>query len=538
MHLLVENELLALLVIMGIGLAIGQINIGGFKLGVAAVLFVGLGFATVEPEIQIPPLIYILGLSLFVYTIGLEAGPEFFRSLRSRGIKHNLFGLGILLFVTLETFLLIKLLGIDEVEGAGTFAGAVTNTPALAAIVDALPTVLSAEEAAEKAQLPVIGYSLAYPIGVFGVIAAIAILSKVFRIDHQQEAIDAGVAALPLHTRDIMVTQSNLPSVTDMPRIYGLEITISRINHNGRLFVPHKGDTVDPGDILSVVGTEEALEQAAARIGDIVEGDPTHDSRLEYRRIFVSAPDVCGVPLAQLHRRMDGMIITRVRRGDLDMVVTPEMKLELGDRVRVVALPERIGHATKFFGDSYKRLSDVNLLPMILGLSIGVLIGLIKIPLPGDATLQLGSAGGPLVVALVLGYFGRTGPFVWPIPYSANLAFRTVGMALFLAGIGTTAGAGFQKALSDPSSLGILGLAAIIAISGALLTLILGYKVMKIPFGQTAGLLAGLHTHPAILTFVNEQTKNELPAMGYTTVYPMAMIVKIILAQVLIVALV
>lgn len=538
-QILVENQLLALLVIMGLGLALGQIRIFGFKLGIAAVLFVGLGLATFEPGIQIPPLIYIVGLALFVYTIGLESGPEFFATLRSTGIRHNAFGIVILVIVAIEAFALITLFPVDNVEGAGTFTGALTNTPALAAVVDALPNIISDDaELQSKLEMPVIGYSLAYPIGVLAVIASIGIMAKVFRVDHDREALEAGVAALPLHTRRVEVTKDGLPSVTDMPVVFGLDIIISRIEHKGHLYVPAEGDTLVAGDVVSVVGTEDVIEAAAERIGTLLPGDPTDDGRLDFRRIFVSSGEVCGVPLEQLHTKMDGMVITRVRRGDLDMVASPQMKLELGDRVRVVATPDRIGDATKFFGDSYKKLSDVNLLPMILGLLLGVLVGMIPVPIPGGVTLTLGSAGGPLVVALVLGALGRTGPLVWPIPYSANLAFRQVGLALFLAGIGTTAGAGFKEALGDPSSLSVLGLAAIIALSSALLTLIIGHKVLKIPFGQTAGILAGLQTHPAVLTYVNDQAKNELPAMGYTTVYPMAMIMKIILAQILVVALV
>lgn len=534
--LLADNELLALLVIMCLGLAIGQVKIFGFKLGVAAVLFVGLILATIEPAIQIPPLIYIVGLALFVYTIGLEAGPEFFSSLRSRGIKHNLFGIGVLVVITAESYLLIKFLPIDAVEGAGAFTGALTNTPAMAAVVDALPSLISdKDELAAAADMPVIGYSLAYPIGVLAVIASIGIMSKVFRIDHHQEAIDAGVAALPLHTRDIKVMRNDLPTVTEIPREYKLDITVSRVEYKGHLYIPEPGDSISAGDIISVVGTEDEIARTAELLGELLPGNPTHDERLDFRRIFVSATDVVGVPIAELHGRMDGMIITRIRRGDLDMVAEPDMRLELGDRVRVVAPPEIIKAATKFFGDSYKKLSDVNLLPLTIGLTLGVLVGLIKIPLPGGSSLSLGSAGGPLVVALILGALGRSGPLVWPIPYSANLAFRTMGLALFLAGIGTTAGKGFQAALSDPASLTVLGIAAIIAFSSALLTLIVGYKVMKIPFGQTAGILSGLQTHPAVLSYVNDQAKNELPAMGYTTVYPMAMIMKIILAQVLVV---
>lgn len=537
--LLVENELLALLVITCLGLAIGQIRIFGFKLGVAAVLFVGLGFATVEPDIQIPPLIYIIGLALFVYTIGLESGPEFFASLKSRGIRHNIFGAIVLAVLAVQAYFLIKFLPIDNVEGAGAFTGALTNTPAMAALVDALPNIVTDDAQLEsQLHLPVIGYSLAYPIGVLGVIASIAILARVFKINHAQEALDAGVAALPLHTRRFKVTESDLPSVTDMPQAFGLDIIVSRIEHKGHLYLPELGDTVEPGDIVSIVATEADMEAVEKHLGPMLQGDPTDDVRLDFRRIFVSSSDVCGIPLSQLHRRMDAMIITRIRRGDLDMVAEPGMKLELGDRVRVVAPPNRIGEATKFFGDSYKKLSDVNLLPMLIGLTLGVLIGLVKLPLPGGSSLSLGSAGGPLVVALVLGALGRTGPLVWPIPYSANLAFRTIGLALFLAGIGTTAGAGFKAALSDPASITVLGIAAIVAISSSLITLIVGYKVLHIPFGQTAGILAGLQTHPAVLSYVNDQAKNELPSIGYTTVYPMAMIVKIILAQILIVLLV
>ncbi|MBV7295832.1 transporter [Corynebacterium sp. TAE3-ERU12] len=540
MSILVENQLLALLVIMGLGIAIGHINVGGLRLGVAAVLFVGIGFATVEPAIELPSIVFIIGLALFVYTIGLEAGPDFFHNLRSTGWRHNLFGIGVLTVVAAEAFLFIHLLGVKGVEGVGTYAGAVTNTPALAAVVNSLPSLVRDEaEQASLAAMPVVGYSLAYPIGVLGIIFSIGILSKVFRVDNDQEALDAGMANLPLHTRRIKVTQADrLPNIGHMPRALGIEFSVSRIEHKGKLYVPTAGDTVENDDIISVVGTEEDIELAATDIGELLPGDPTADGRLEFRRIFVSSDQVCGVPLSELHAQMEGMVITRVRRGDLDVVASPGMKLELGDRVRVVASPGQINQATKFFGDSYKRLSDVNLLPMVLGLTLGVLIGMIEVPMPGGVGLKLGSAGGPLVVALVLSALGRTGPLVWPIPYSANLAFRQVGLALFLAGIGTTAGAGFKEALGDPASLTVLGLGTIITLTTSMLTLIVGYKVLHIPFGQVSGILAGLQTHPAVLTYVTDQTRNELPALGYTTVYPMAMIAKIILAQGLLVLLV
>lgn len=531
-QLLVENQLLALITIMAIGLLVGRIKIFGFQLGVAAVLFVGLAFATIEPEITLPPIVYIVGLSLFVYTIGLEAAPGFFASIRTTGMRLNIFGFVTILVMTLMAFGLMKFFNISAPSGAGLLTGAFTNTPAMAAVVDALPSFVE-EPTSEILELPVVAYSLTYPLGVLGVILSVAFLSRIFKINHDKEAEDAGVAPHPLHTRRVKVTQKNLPSVNNIPVQFDLEVIVSRIEHRGELFLPEVGDRVEPGDIISVVGTEEELDKAVALIGETLPGDPTHDDRLDYRRIFVSSNTLVGIPLRKLRGTMQGLLVTRVRRGDQDIVATPDTVLQLGDRVRVVAHHENIDRATRLFGDSYKKISDFNLLPLLLGLFAGILIGLIAIPLPGGASLKLGSAGGPLIVSLILGSLGRTGPIVWQVPFGANLALRQLGITLFLAGIGTTAGSGFGEALKDPQSLLIIGIGAIITVVFSCLILIIGHKVLKIPFGQAAGMIAGLQTHPAVLSYVSDHTKNELPAMGYTTVYPMAMVAKIICAQLL-----
>ena len=531
-QLLVENQLLALITIMAIGLLVGRIKIFGFQLGVAAVLFVGLAFATIEPEITLPPIVYIVGLSLFVYTIGLEAAPGFFASMRTTGMRLNIFGFVTILVMTLMAFGLMKFFNISAPSGAGLLTGAFTNTPAMAAVVDALPSFVE-EPTKEILELPVVAYSLTYPLGVLGVILSVAFLSRIFKINHDKEAEDAGVAPHPLHTRRVKVTQKNLPSVNNIPVQFDLEVIVSRIEHRGELFLPEVGDRVEPGDIISVVGTEEELDKAAALIGETLPGDPTHDDRLDYRRIFVSSNTLVGIPLRKLRGTMQGLLVTRVRRGDQDIVATPDTVLQLGDRVRVVAHHENIDRATRLFGDSYKKISDFNLLPLLLGLFAGILIGLIAIPLPGGASLKLGSAGGPLIVSLILGSLGRTGPIVWQVPFGANLALRQLGITLFLAGIGTTAGSGFGEALKDPQSLLIIGIGAIITVVFSCLILIIGHKVLKIPFGQAAGMIDGLQTHPAVLSYVSDHTKNELPAMGYTTVYPMAMVAKIICAQLL-----
>ncbi|WJY92733.1 Aspartate/alanine antiporter [Corynebacterium faecale] len=522
---------------MGIGLLLGRIKIFGFRLGVAAVLFVGLAFSTIEPDITVPPLIYVVGLALFVYTIGLESGSEFFKSLRSTGLRNNGLALGAIVATTTLAWLLIKLFDFEAATGAGMLTGALTNTPAMAAVVDALPALIHADtgETSRILELPVVAYSLTYPLGVLVVILAIAIVGGIFKVNHQKEAEDAGVAVQELYGRRIRVTRDDLPAINNIPELLRLEVIVSRVERDGEdeQFIPEEGDRTRRGDILTVVGTAQELDRAISHIGEFANGDPYSDVDLDYRRIFVSDESMVGVPLDKLRHRMRGMLVTRIRRGDADLVAHPEMTLQLGDRVRVVAPTGRIDEATHIFGDSYRRLADFNLIPLVVGLALGVLVGMVEFPLPGGSALSLGNAGGPLLVALLLGALSRTGKVVWQIPYSANLALRQLGITLFLAAIGTTAGAGFRSALGDPESLLIIGAGALLTLFMSVVVLLVGYKIMRIPFGETAGILAGTQTHPAVLSYVSETTRNELPAMGYTSVYPLAMVAKIIAAQVL-----
>lgn len=535
--LFVENQLLALVAIMSIGLLLGRMKIFGFRLGVAAVLFVGLAFSTMEPDITIPPLIYIVGLALFVYTIGLESGPEFFKSLRSTGLRNNGLALGAIVSTTALAWLLIQIFDLEPATGAGMLTGALTNTPAMAAVVDSLPALIDANsgEAHRILELPVVAYSLTYPLGVLVVILTIAIFGAIMKVDHQQEATDAGVGVQELQGRRIRITRDDLPAISNIPLLLDLDVIISRVERGGEdeQFIPEEGERTKLGDILTVVGSDQELNRAVELLGEFIGGDPYGDVELDYRRIFVSDESMVGTPLSKLRSRIPGMMITRIRRGDSDLIAHPEMTLQLGDRVRVVAPADRINEATHIFGDSYKRLADFNLIPLVVGLALGVLVGMVEFPLPGGSALSLGSAGGPLLVALVLGALSRTGKVVWQIPYSANLALRQLGITMFLAAIGTTAGAGFRSALGDPESLLIIGLGALFTLFICLVVLIVGHIIMGIPFGETAGILAGTQTHPAVLSYVSETTRNELPAMGYTSVYPLAMVAKIIAAQAL-----
>ncbi|APT91704.1 transporter [Corynebacterium phocae] len=532
MQLLVENQLLALAVIMVVGLLLGQISIGGFRLGVAAVLFVGLGFSALEPAISLPPLLYILGLALFVYTIGLEAGPTFFASMKTIGPKLNGLGLFTIIIMVGMAFAATKFLGIDSASGAGMFAGSGTNTAAMASIVDALPTYVGPDDK-ESLALPVVAYSLSYPFGVLIVILNVAVFSKIFKIDHKKEEREAGVASTPLLVRRFQVEKAGLPAVNQWPEAFNLDIIVSRIEDKEKLAVAESDRTVEVGDVVTIVGKESELEKVESLVGGMLEGLPTRDGKLDYRRVVVSSPNMVGKPLRDLRPQMEGALVAQVRRGDKDFVAKPDTILRLGDRVRVVTTRGNIQRATEIFGDSYRRISDVNLIPLALGLVIGTLIGMIEVPLYGDATIKLGFGGGPLLAGVVLGFLGRTGPIVWQMPYGANHTIRQFGIAIFLAGIGTTAGAGFGEALSDPNSLKIIAASLTTVFALSVSTILLGYKVFGFTYGETVGLLAGLQNQPGLFAYVEDHTDNELPSIGYTTVYPMSMVMKIVFAQIL-----
>lgn len=521
------------MVIIAVGYLIGHIRIAGFSLGVAAVLFVGLGLAAANNDIKLPAIVYQIGLVLFVYTIGLASGPSFVASLRSRGLGRNLLTLVVIVVAAVEMWLLARAFGLGADSGGGVFAGAVTNTPALAAVVDTLGSMgIDADLGA-----PVVGYSLAYPFGVLLPIGAIALMSRVWKVNHQQEAIDAGVAALPLETWTVNVTATHRPSVRDVEVLFDEQLIISRIVDGPQVQVPSDEHTIESGTHINIVGTTDILAKATAELGERIETDLDLD-RFNFRRIFVSNPDIVGVPLRKLQlREKHGFLLTRIRRGDIDMIPHANSVLELGDRVRVVTLREDMRTANKVLGDSYRRISEIDVLTFTIGIALGLLLGVVPIPFPGG-TLTLGVAGGPLVVALVLSYLRRTGPFVWVMPYQTNLTIRQFGIVLFLAGIGTTAGEGFSSAIRDPASLLVIAAAILVSLTVSIITLVVGYKVMKIPFGESVGILASVFTQPAHLAYANDAIGTELPNRGYTTVYPLAMIAKIIVAQALVFAMV
>lgn len=539
---LVEEPILLLFIVSGLGYLLGHVKIKGISLGVAAVLFVGLAFGALSPDMRLPPVIVDLGLIIFVYTIGLSSGPGFFASFRRKGLRDNTFVFLMIMLAALLTGAFAFLFDLKATVASGMFAGSLTNTPALAGILETIARIAPAGQLEVLATEPVIGYSVAYPMGVIGLMLAIYVMQRAFHIDYKAEAKTLrqyNIIEQELYTRTARITQPAAVGVpvSELFRVHQWDVVLSRFKRDGELALTTGNTTFALGDEVTLVGTPEDVDGAVAGLGEAaVEQLELDRSDYDFRRIFVSNPEIAGRSLTELDLpRAYGAIVSRVRRGDIDLLAHGDTVLELGDRVRVVAKRADMPRLTALFGDSYKALSEVNLLSLSIGLALGVLIGLIPIPLPGGVVITLGMAGGPLLVGLVLGALRRTGGIVWTIPYSANLTLRQIGLTMLLAGIGIRSGYTFLTNFAASGGLQVFFAGAIITTTIAFLTLIIGYKVLKVPFGMLTGMLAGLGTQPAALGFGLQQADNELPNLGYALVFPVATITKVIVAQLLLI---
>ena len=540
LKILIDNPLLLLFLVAAIGYPLGRIKIRGSSLGVASVLFTGLAIGSLHPDLKLPEIIYILGVALFVYTVGLANGPAFLASLRRQGVRNNLLVVGVLVFAAGLTILAQKLFQLKPALSAGMFAGSLTNTPALAAILDIIKHTVPRDMLNRFLADPVVGYSVTYPMGVIGSILSISILQKLWKVDYAAEAKQLrgfGIATEPLHNVTIRVTSQEAVGITieDLVQRNGWDIIFGRIRHGDSVTLADPSSRLAIGDQITAVGIQEELEKVTGFLGERSDTELDLDRRqFDYRRIFVSNPKLAGRRLRDLRlKEYHGAIITRIRRGDNDILAGGDTMLELGDRVRVVTDHDRIDQLSEFFGDSYRAVSEVDILTFSLGLAIGLFLGTLPIPLPGGSELRLGFAGGPLLVALVLGTLGRTGPLVWSLPYGANLTLRQIGLILFLAGVGTRAGYGFITTFTHEGGLLLFATGIVITCSVAVTMLWVGYRLLKIPMSILIGMLAGLQTQSAVLGYALEQSRNELPTVGYASVYPVATITKILLAQLL-----
>jgi putative transport protein len=519
-----------------VGYPLGQLRVRGSPIGVAAVLFVGLAAGGLHPSLALPEIVYMLGLAIFVYTVGLSSSRAFATSLRRDGLRLAALAVGAATVAALLSVAAARLLGLTRAHAAGIFAGATTNTPALAAAVEAL------KQAAQGAPVsdPVVAYSISYPMGVIGVVLALRLARVLWRTDLAAEAAqlaELGGSNAPIASATVTVkADTGDLTLEELARGLRWRVIFGRHRHDGRVELASPAARLAEGDAVTVVGTEPEIARVAARLGEISPDRIDLDRRqFDLRRIFVSNAEVAGRPLKDLALfEKLGVVVTRVRRGDVELLPDDELELELGDRVRVLAPVRQLRAAEAFFGDSYRAASEVDILTFALGLALGLLLGIVPIPLPGGLSVSLGFAGGPLLVALLLGAVQRTGSMVWIPPFSAGVALRQIGLILFLAGIGTRAGTGFFAAVGSGRGLGLFAAGAVVTIATALLTTFVVHRVMKVPMSLTLGIVAGVHTQPAVLGWALEETRNELPNVGYASVYPAATLAKLLAVQLLV----
>lgn len=542
-ELIGDNPLLLLFAIAACGYLIGKVRIGGVTVGVSAVLFSALFFGALSPRLRVPDILQQLGLAIFLYLMGLGSGRQFFASLRGRGLRENAFAATAVVGAGVLAAAATGLFHLDPASGAGLFTGGFTNAASLASAREFVRSVATGGQAEALLNGATVAFSIGYPLGILLTVVVIAFAPRILRVNYADEAerMDGGRAQLKIATRNLRVTNPDVigRSLARLMADHPLDVVVGRVRHEDDVVLATGSVVLRQGDLLTAVGSLADLDRFQALIGEPSDTQIELDRHeLDYRRIFVSNPRVAGRTLGELNLpKVLGAVVTRVRRGDADMIAHGDLRLELGDRVRVIARRDDLPAAARFFGDSYRALSEVDVLTFNLGLALGILAGFVAIPLPGGLSLRLGVAGGPLLVSLILGALERTGPLVWGLPYNANLTLRQFGLVLFLAGVGSGAGQDLARAIASGNALAIaLAAGAIILLAEAVI-LWVGYALLRIPLARLIGILAAIMTQPGLLPFVESRAGDDRPAAGYAQVYPMALIAKIIVAQALMAAL-
>lgn len=514
-----QQPLLALFLTIAIGYMAGEITVKGFSLGVGAVLFVALGMGWFAPKAAPAAMLGTFGLALFLYAVGIQYGKQFVTGLTSaRGLKANLTALIGILVSGAVALLLLKLLGLKTGHALGLFAGSGTSTPALQAAI----AKMGNDDAA-------VGYSVAYPFGVAGPILLLALASAILKPKFElptgagMELLEVTLLRPEYFGRRLGEIASALPA--------DARIVALRRNQRNQPAAP---DTVlGEGDVLlAVAPSRETLEELRRSLGEAAPGRVVQDRRdLDYLRVFASRADVVGRRLGELVLPGDkSSVLLQLRRGDTDLLPDPDLVIEFGDRVGLLAHRADFPALRKFFGDSIKGTAEFSYISIGLGMALGFLIGAIRIPLPGIGRITLGLSG-VLIAALVLGCRRRSAGLNWILPASATIVLRNLGLTLFLAQVGMASGPRFAATVSETGVL-MLGLGAVVLVALVLPILLLGLFVFRMPFDEVAGIVAGACGNPAILAYVNKATPTDKPDIQYATIFPGMTIVKILFVSI------
>ena len=536
----VAHSVLILALVVALGVMLGKLKVAGVSLGVTGILFVGIGFSYFGMNVD-EHLMHFLkefGLILFVYSIGLQVGPGFFSSFRKGGVTLNKLAVLVVALGVATTVALYYITGLSMTTMVGVMSGAVTNTPGLGAAQQAFSDMHAGADAPDIAT----GYAVAYPLGVVGAILTLIGLRYLLRIDVKREEAAAGQdsdAQKDLTTRrlsvEIVNAAVNGKTVAEIRDLALRDFVISRISRGGGS--PELADAstaLHCGDRILLIAAPRDVEALVALLGREVDAEPmVHDKAMISRRILITKPELNGKTLSELRVRSTcGVTITRINRSGIDLVASGNLQLQIGDRVTVVGPELSVAHAERLFGNSLKRLNHPNLIPIFTGIALGVLLGSISFWIPGiPQPVKLGLAGGPLIVAILIGRYGPHYKLVTYTTMSANLMLREIGIVLFLASVGIEAGEHFVQTVVEGSGLSYVGYGFLITVIPLLIIGMIARFYCKVNYFTLMGLIAGSNTDPPALAYANQASGNDAPAVGYSTVYPLTMFLRILAGQ-------
>ncbi len=542
----IARIMLTLSLIAAAGLALGQIKIKGVGLGIGGVLFAGLAGGQIAASLGVKLDTHVLhflrefGLILFVYTIGVQVGPGFFAALKRSGLTLNLLAVALVAGGVMVAVILHKGLGLPLPAVLGLLSGAVTNTPSLGAAQQILAEVGAPAAALET---PSLGYAIAYPFGIVGILIAMMTVRAVFRLDPVAEAKlfdDRRRAEVTvIDTLDVAVRNPTVfgSALRDIHLFGDLGIVASRMMRGGRLCVPHPDTAIQPGDVFHLVGPRPKLEQLRAFLGDVSDVPlTTKGTDVRWDRLVVTANAVLGKTIGQLNLAdAYDVVVSRVNRAGVELVPSPSLSLQFGDIVTAIGKPDDLQRVAHLVGNAPRRLQQVDFIPVFIGIALGVLLGSIPVYVPGmPAPLKLGLAGGPLVVAIALARLGHAGPLVWFMPPAANLALREIGIVLFLAVVGFLSGDRFLDTLLHGDGALWIACGAAITLLPLLIVGLAARALFGLNYLTVCGLLAGGMTDPPALAFANALSPSEAPSLAYATVYPLVMFLRILAPQLIV----
>lgn len=541
----VAQVMLVLSVIGALGLLLGELKLKGVGIGIGGVLFAGIavGHLAKSAGLHLEPamleFVREFGLMLFVYSIGIQVGPGFFSSLKRNGLRLNLLAAGVVVTGALIAALIHLGLGVPLPAALGIMSGAVTNTPSLGAAQQILKDVGTAPE---LLAMPSLGYAVAYPFGIVGILLTMLLARRLFRLDPEEAAkafeAERAAKAVKLDTLDVVIRNEQIAGLRldAIPGLAEAGVKASRMQRDGALCVPHDDTVVQTGDVLHLVGPAAKLEALRRVLGATHEAKlTTQGTDLKWERLVVTEHKALGRSIGELHlEEAYDVRVSRVTRAGVELVPSSTLPLQFGDILNVIGRPENLRKVAAVIGNKQQRLQQVEYVPVFVGLALGLILGSLPLAFPGmPAPLKLGLAGGPLLAAILLSRIGHVAGLVWFMPPAANLALRELGIVLFLAVVGFRSGDRFVETLLGGEGLWWIAYGAIITLVPLLIAAAIGQLFLKLNYLTLCGLLAGSMTDPPALAFANAMSPSQAPALAYATVYPLVMCLRILAPQVL-----